>query len=567
MRKLAIQKAVADIVETNKTFELSTAVIQNIEYKVFKNVPHTLPDMLKQSYEAHDDGDADYLVYQNQRWTYAEFCEDIKRAAWLMQRDLNVTKGARIAIAMRNYPDLLIIKMAIASLGATVVFLNAWWTTQELEYALSDSGAKIVYADGPRVDRLKPLQSLLSLNIIGVRDAASDFVNGYSAAMKEPTVTDWPRVDIDADDDFAIMYSSGTTGHPKGVVQTHRGAISAVYTWLMQESLNERLCPTPDSPMQSPLPPAILVVTPLFHVTATHPMFLLSLPAGAKVCLMYKWDANEAVRLISEEKITRFLGVPTQSAELMDAARLMGTSLDTLDYLGSGGAKRPASQVAELQKAFPNANLATGWGMTETNACGIGLIGDEYLDNPDAAGRLYPPIQELAIWDDDGQEVPTGAIGELTIKSACNMRCYLNKPEATDEVLQNGWLRTGDLGKIDEDDIVTILDRKKNIVIRGGENIACLDVEGALHRHPAISESCAFSVPDDRLGEVVGAGVQIRKDMQATQEDIKAFLAQEISHFKIPEYIWIQTDPLPRGPTDKLDRRILRTACLETLKT
>jgi acyl-coenzyme A synthetase/AMP-(fatty) acid ligase len=141
---------------------------------------------------------------------------------------------------MRNYPDLLIIKMAIASLGATVVFLNAWWTTQELEYALSDSGAKIVYADGPRVDRLKPLQSLLSLNIIGVRDAASDFVNGYSAAMKEPTVTDWPRVDIDADDDFAIMYSSGTTGHPKGVVQTHRGAISAVYTWLMQESLNER---------------------------------------------------------------------------------------------------------------------------------------------------------------------------------------------------------------------------------------------------------------------------------------------------------------------------------------
>jgi acyl-CoA synthetase (AMP-forming)/AMP-acid ligase II len=186
----------------------------------------------------------------------------------------------------------------------------------------------------------------------------------------------------------------------------------------------------------------------------------------------------------------------------MDAARLMGTSLDTLNYLGSGGAKRPASQVAELQKAFPNANLATGWGMTETNACGIGLIGDEYLDNPDAAGRLYPPIQELAIWDDDGQEVPTGAIGELTIKSACNMRCYLNKPEATDEVLQNGWLRTGDLGKIDEDDIVTILDRKKNIVIRGGENIACLDVEGALHRHPAISESCAFSVPDDRLGEV-----------------------------------------------------------------
>ena len=204
--------------------------------------------------------------------------------------------------------------------------------------------------------------------------------------------------------------------------------------------------------------------------------------------------------------------------------------------------------------------------MTETSACGIGLIGDKYLYNPNAAERLYPPIQELAIWNDNGKEVSTEEIGKLIVKSACSMRCYLNKPEATDEVLENGWLRTGDLGKIDEDDIITIIDRKKNIVIRGGENIACLDVEGALYGQPAIAESWAFSVPDERLGEVVGAGMQIRQCMQTTQEEIKAFLSQKIAHFKMPEHIWIQTTPLPRGATDKLDRRALRAICLETLK-
>jgi long-chain acyl-CoA synthetase len=205
--------------------------------------------------------------------------------------------------------------------------------------------------------------------------------------------------------------------------------------------------------------------------------------------------------------------------------------------LDQGGAKRPASQVAQLQQAFPKANLAAGWGMTETNACGIDLNGNEYLDNPGAARRLYTPIQELAILDDDGQDVPTKEIGELTVKSACNTRCDLNKPQATDEVLQNGWLRTGDLGKIGEDYIIKIFDHNKNIVIQGGENIACLDTEGALNRHPKIAGFCAFPVPDERLGEVVGAGAQIGKDVQLIQEDLKAFLAREIAYFKIPKHI------------------------------
>jgi acyl-CoA synthetase (AMP-forming)/AMP-acid ligase II len=373
-----------------------------------------------------------------------------------------------------------------------------------------------------------------------------------------------PEVEIDTDDDFAIMYSSGTTGHPKGVVQTHRGAMNAVFTWLMQAVMAPLVTP-PDAGSPPAPRPSVLIVTPLFHVTATHPMFLLSMPAGAKLALIYKWDAQEAARIIDREKITRFLGVPTQSADLLQASRELGISLDSLDYIGSGGAKRPAAQVLDLAQQFPTADIATGWGMTETNAVGIGMAGPEYVARPGSAGRLHPPVQDLKFLDEHGQEVPIGEIGEITVKSPCNMRCYLNKPEATAEVLKDGWLRTGDMGFIDSDGFVTISDRKKNIIIRGGENISCLDVEGALHRHPAVAEACAFSLPDDRLGETVGACVQVRPGQETTQQDLCQFLADHIAHFKIPERIWIQTSPLPRGATDKTDRRALRAQCLSNL--
>jgi steroid-24-oyl-CoA synthetase len=205
--------------------------------------------------------------------------------------------------------------------------------------------------------------------------------------------------------------------------------------------------------------------------------------------------------------------------------------------------------------------------MTETNAVGMGLAGDEYIARPGSAGRLHPPLQELKFLDDSGREADVGEIGEITVKSPCNMRCYLNKPHETDDVLQNGWLRTGDLGRIDRDGYVTIVDRKKNIIIRGGENIACLDVEGALQRHPAIAEACVFPVPDTRLGEVVGAGIQVRAGMSLRRSEMIHFLSAHIARFKIPEHIWLQTAPLPRGATEKIDRRALQNACLETLDT
>jgi long-chain acyl-CoA synthetase len=560
---MSADSAVAHVLATNPAFALTEATIRGVSYRVFENAPPHVAAMLYGSREAQGNGSYEYLVYGDERWTFDDFLNDVSRMAHVLRNTFGVVKGQPVAIAMRNCPELMIMTMAIASVGAVTVFVNAWWTTHELDYALRDSGAKLIFADGDRADRMMPLIDPLGLTLVGVRDADGKTELSYKSLIKSMDNTTPVDVEMEPDDDFAIMYSSGTTGHPKGVVQTHRGAINAVFTWLLQgASAPFMLEAEPDQNNPAPRP-SVLVVTPLFHVTATHPMFLLSIPAGAKVALIYKWDAAEAVRIIRDEKITRFLGVPTQSADLMTAARDLGETLPSLDYMGSGGAKRPASQVAELADLFPNAVVSTGWGMTETNAVGIGMGGQDYEDRPAAAGKPHPPLQDVIFLGDDGTEVAQGEIGEITVKSACNMRCYLNKPQATAEVFQNGWLRTGDLGYIDTDGFITIVDRKKNIIIRGGENIACLDVEGALHRHPSVAEACVFSVPDERLGEIVGAGIQIKLGHETTVSDLQSFLTDHIAKFKVPQHIWLQSEPLPRGATDKIDRRALQAICLK----
>lgn len=558
------EEAVSDIVATEPGFALEIVNIRGVQYPVFKNIPPHMMALLNAGRTAHDCANSDYLIFGEESWSYEAFLINVNQVADVLSSRFDVIKGTPVAVAARNCPEYIVLFMAISALGAVTVFLNARWTTAELQYALEDSHARLIFADATRCQRLQPLVGSLNLRLIGVRDGESLSEYRYSDLLEHADKTSSPDAVIDTDDDLAIMYSSGTTGIPKGVVLTHRGALNAVYTWLMQFAIDLRTNPpAPDAP--APPRPAMLIATPLFHVTATHPLFLLSIPAGAKVVLMDKWDAFEAAKIIDSEKITRFMGVPTQSADLMHAATVLGTSLQSLDYLGSGGAKRPPAQVGELSRTFPVARIATGWGMTETNANGIGFAGDDYLQRPTSAGRLYPPLQELRFVDKDDNDVPPGEIGEITVKSACNMRCYLNKPVETAQVLKDGWLRTGDLGYIDQQGYVTIVDRLKNIIIRGGENIACLDVEAALHRHAAVREACAFSVPNDRFGEVVGAVVRTEYGQTVTDRELIRFLTGRIADFKIPEHIWVRSTPLPRGATEKIDRRALRQQCLAAL--
>ena len=557
------EDAQAHIAASDPRFALTEAVIGGVRYPVFANAPAHLRVLLEDAAPAY--GDRDALVYQDERWRHAELCREVRRVANALADDLGVRQGDPVAIAMRNYPELPILILAVAALGAVAVPMNAWWSEQELAYGLTDCGARVVFADGPRHQRIERLAADNGLALIAVRDAEALPGRPRYEQLRDGGRDDrWPDVTIAPDDDFAVLYSSGSTGNPKGVVLTHRGAISAVYSWIMAR-LMAPLVADPPPPLPEPdqvQPPSFLVVTPLFHVTALQSNFLQGLASGATLTLMYKWDPQEAVRLIKRERITRFTGVPTQSAELMDTARALGESLDTLEAIGGGGAKRPAAQVGQLAEAFPAAAIASGWGMTETNALGILIGGPDYVAHPEAAGRPTPPLQEMRIVDGDGVEVPTGEIGELTVKSAANMRCYLNQPEATADTVRDGWLYTGDLARIDEEGLIYIVDRKKSIIIRGGENIACLEVEGALHRHPEVAEASVFPIPDPRLGEIVGAGVQLKPGARVDEAGLQAFLADHLARFKIPDRIWLRSDPLPRGGTDKTDRRALRAQCL-----
>lgn len=553
---MTLNEAVTYLCQTDPRFELTQAEIRGVRYRVFQNAPSHLRELLLSAAPLY--GERDVLVYQNERWDYARLCRDVKRMANALVDNLGVRRGDRVALAMRNYPELPILVLAVASLGAVAVPVNAWGLEDELAYAITDCGAKLVFADGPRYERIQSFAQRLELQLVAVRDA--DGPLAYAELRDSGAEDHWPEVTIHPDDDFAVLYSSGSTGRPKGAVLTHRGAISAVYSYLMLRAI----APLRDTAEPEPSPRALsaLIVTPLFHVTALHSMFLQGLATGAKMSLLYKWDAEEAVRIIETEEVTRFVGVPTQTAELMAAAQRLGQKLESLESIGSGGAKRPAAQVGQLSAAFPEADIGSGWGMTETNSLGIIASGPEYLAHPESAGRLTPPLQDIRIVDADGNAVPTGEVGEMTIKSPTNMRCYLNQPEATAATLRDGWLYTGDLAYIDEDELVYIVDRKKSIIIRGGENIACLEVEGALHQHPGVAEACVFPVPDSRLGEVVGAAVHLQPGVMLNEAQLSEFLTKYIARFKIPDQIWFWSEPLPRGSTDKINRRVLREECL-----
>lgn len=549
------EEAIDHVLRTNPRFSIGQTRIWGSPFTVFTNAPVNLQALLQEAVSSY--GSRDFLVYQSERWTYSEFAAEVNRAAHMLTSELSVQSGDRIALAMRNYPEMAILLMAIVSIGAVVVPLNAWWSGEELAFAVNDSDVRVVFADGDRYTSLEPHISTLPVTLVGVRDASGPLQ--YADLLARSLDDSWPDVEVAPDDDFAVMYSSGSSGRPKGVLLTHRGAVSSIHSWRMGEEVAALM--NPQAAANKTGLPAYLIVTPLFHVTALHSMFLRGLSLGARMVLMYKWDPKEAAAIVEREQITRFVGVPTQSAELGRTAEKLGVALTSLDTVASGGAKRPAAEVLQLAERFPEANIATGWGMTETNSLGILLSGPEYVDNPDAAGRLTPPLQEMRIVDEAGNDVPAGDVGELVVRSPANMRGYLNLPEETRETLQDGWLFTGDLARVEESGLIYIVDRKKSIIIRGGENISCLEVEGALHQHPAIAEACVFPVADERLGEIVGAAVYVQEGYDIDQDGIRDFLKDRLAAFKIPERVWIWHTPLPKGGTGKLDRKVLQAHC------
>ncbi|MFP6654998.1 MAG: class I adenylate-forming enzyme family protein [Myxococcota bacterium] len=555
----------AELTAPGAPFEVVEVEIRGVSVKTYATAPNSLRDVWLAS-AAH--ADLDYLVYQNERISYTEAHRQVACLAnWLIAN--GVEPGDRVAIAMRNYPEWMLAYWATISIGAAAVGMNAWWTEPEMAYALKDSQPKVLICDNERLQTFLPIRSEFpNCQIVGVRlaeDHPTDVAEWTAIIEAGDDRLALPEISIDPDDDACLFYTSGTTGRPKGAQLTHRGCVnnllSLAYANVAQTMTMQRakLAPAP-SATSSDAPAGqltALLCTPLFHVTANNCVAQTMTLAGGKLVHMYKWDAGVALELIERERVTTFSGVPTMAREPIAHPNFASTDTSSLKALGGGGAQLQPDLVSKIDKAVSTAQPGTGYGMTET--CGVITTNAAafFLDKPASCGPVLP-VFDCQFIDADGKVVPQGEIGELCVRGGQVIRGYLNRAEETAEAITDGWLHTGDIARIDEDGFIFIVDRAKDMVLRGGENVYCAEVENALFDHPLVTECAVFGVPDDRLGEEVAAVLVLNEDRADAAEILRAHCASRLAKYKIPRYLWISPEKLPRNASGKFLKRQLR---------
>ena len=556
------REALAAEMSKEGMFELQKKTIRGNEYNVFVNVPQNLYEYFQ---FALIHGEWEFLAYEDESYKYQEVLNNAAGLAHILVDQYGLKKGDAVAFSMRNYPEWIYSYMAVTSIGCVAVPLNSWWQGEELDYGITHSEAKVFIGDDERLQRLEGFVE--NTPRISVRCQTNDFTNTVAFEELVKPKESFPQVEIDPEDDASIMYTSGSTGYPKGVVTTHRSIINTPVAWAFLATMASQLESDGGETFVQAESPCTLAAVPLFHVTGSHSNFLLSLVSATRIVLMYKWDPLKAIQLIEKYRVTSFSGVPTMTQDIITASEANpDTDVSSLVSLGGGGAARPPEQIKSQEKNHPTKIAGVGYGLTETNAAGTNASGKLLYDKPDTAGFPTPLIHELKIIDEEGKEVSTGETGEVCIKSASNFRCYLKNEEATTEALDSkGWFRSGDVGCLDEDGFLYIKDRIKDIVIRGGENIACLEIEAILSEHPAILEASVFGVPDERLGENLATRIALKPGKTATETEISSFLEEKIAKFKIPSYIWFQEEELPRIASGKTAKKQMREEAIKEL--
>jgi steroid-24-oyl-CoA synthetase len=518
---------------------------------IITNLPATLPGLFDAFCALHAATEA--VIAGDERLTFGDLNAHATRLARSLAAGWNVSKGDRVAIAMRNCPSWIAVYMAVLKAGGIATLINGWWQADEMRHALALSEPELIIADETRATRLEAGGCTIPTVALPVHQPLGE---ALAPLLDRDSEADLPAVA--PEDDATILFTSGSTGAAKGAVSTHRAVTTGVYSYTIGLLT---LLGIKESEGQPPLhPPKTLVNVPLFHVTGEVPVLLNSFVIGRTMVLMPKWDPGEALRLIEREKVTYFVGVPTMSLELMQHPDRDKYDLSSLTDIAAGGAPRPVAHVRRLEESFKGAQPALGYGLTETNAAGCGNFWSNYHDKPASTGRAHKPVIELAILGENDRHLPPGERGEIAIRSASNIRGYWRDDAATRAAFTaDGYLRTGDIGYLDEDEYLFIVDRKKDIIIRGGENISAQEVEAAIYAHPSASEVAVFGLPDERLGEVPGAVIYSERG-DLTAEALLTFLSQHLAQFKLPVYVWFREEPLPKLGTGKIDKVELREA-------
>ncbi|WP_395107146.1 class I adenylate-forming enzyme family protein [Actinomadura sp. SCN-SB] len=547
-------------------FELDEIDIRGVRTRVWKHAPTSLRDILELS-RGH--GETDYLVYEDDRLTFAGHYAHAATFAHRLIDHYGVAKGDRVAIAMRNFPEWSVAFFGAAIAGAVVVPLNAWWTAHELEYGLTDSGAKVLVADAQRAERLAEALPRLGVPAIVARPGtggARDLPPGARAWQDvlgdvDPATTP-PQVPLDPEDDATIFYTSGTTGRPKGALGTHRNIagnpVSLAYGIASAEVRGGRDI----TDLLAPQRRVTLLSVPFFHATGCHSVLVTSALQGGTVVLMYKWDVQEALRLIEREGVTGFGGVPTMAWQVLTSPDFDKYDTSSLTGVSFGGAPAPPTLVDKIKERLPARTPGNGYGLTETSSVTTYNAGAGYIERPDSVGPPVAVCDVRVVDPATGEDLPTGQVGELLIKGPNVIKGYWGRPEDTARAFVDGWFHSGDLARLDDDGFVYIVDRAKDMLIRGGENIYCAEVEAALYEHPAVADCGVIGVPHDVLGEEVGAVVRLRPGATATADELRAFLRERIAAFKVPAHVWFREEDLPRNPGGKLLKTQLRAELL-----
>jgi long-chain acyl-CoA synthetase len=549
-----LNAAWAELTAPGAPFEIETIEVRGVSIRSFKAAPASVRDVWLSTAAF---AERDYIVYQDERMTYGQaHAQAAAVANWLFAQ--GIRPGDRVAIAMRNYPEWMLIYWACVSVGIAVVGMNAWWVGDEIEFVLGDSAPKVVFCDRERLERLRERPaSIAAIRLVAVRTEALAGVTPWAEVIAEGGAM--PGVEIDPDADACIFYTSGTTGTPKGAQLTHRGCVANLWNMMfagqVQALATQRGTGAASAP--APPPPRTLITTPLFHVTANNCAAYSATARGGVMVLMYRWDPGEALKLIEREAITDVSGVPVMFREVINHPDFARYDTSSLLSVGGGGAPLHPDLVAKIDSTVKTARPRTGYGMTET--CGIitSISGDFFVDKPASVGRAMPTFEVRCV-DDEGATLAQGEVGELWARGSPVIKGYLNRPEATAEAITDGWLHTGDVARIDEDGFIFIVDRKKDMVLRGGENVFCAEVEGVVHHHPAVAECCVFGVPDARLGEEVAAAVVLRPGQTLTAEALREHCAAHLAKHKVPRHVWFLTEAIPRNANGKFLKRELR---------
>ena len=551
---LSYDEASAQVTGPDQLFELVDESVDGVDYRLFKNAPPTLG----QVFAGARGEDSTFIVYEDERWTFDETMRHVDALANALVTTFGIKKGDRVGIAMRNLPEWIVSFAAILSVGAVSVSLNAWWTEAEVDYAIEDSGLSLLIADPERIGRAHRAAHSRNIPMVVVRaDLIEPGPTGVRRYDEVITLGDpMPVVEVGPEDDATILYTSGTTGFTKGAVSTHRAVTQALMAfWANATILTAR---KGTDMFGGGRTPCFILIVPLFHVTGFVPVILSCFGMKMKLVMMHRWDHETALRLIEAEQVTAFVGVPTQSWDMLESPAFSKYDTSSLATIGGGGAPAPVKLVDRVEKGFARGRPNIGYGMTETNAFGPGNSGDEYVTHPTSTGRAQTTIMDTEIRDENGNPVPAGVRGEIWMKGPNLIRGYWNKPEATAETIVKGWLASGDLGRIDEEGFLYIEERAKDMVLRAGENVYCAEVESAIYDHPGVYEAAVFGVPNERLGEEVACVIQKKAESALNGDELKDFLAERLAPFKIPSRIAFTDERLPRNPSGKILKRELR---------